>query len=382
MRKEAANGRLSDSPIIRVTTYKGELYMKKRKLGLLTGTTLSAAAVLAACGGGSDESSGGGDGEETYEWTFVTEENEGQVQYEYAQEFASRMDEKTDGQVAIEPVEFGGLGSEVDQVEQLQQGAVEMAVVSPGFTGTMVEEGQVFSLQFLLPNAQEDVQQVLNESEALNDTLAARYEEEDIMPLSFWSEGAMQWTGNKAIESPDDFDGFQMRTQNSPLLQQTYREYGADPQVMSAGELYTALDNGTVDGQENPLFFIEASSYDEVQSHLMISNQNSYVAMTTVNPQFYNELPDDLKETFDETVTEMQDWVYDEQVEQNEQARETMTSESDIEQVELNEDQRAEFREVTMPMRDYYVEEVGGDAEEILTTLEDEIEEITGETVE
>ncbi|SFP51747.1 TRAP transporter substrate-binding protein DctP [Salibacterium halotolerans] len=369
--------------------------MKKSKFKWLLGTALSSSLVLTACGGGgSEESSGdsggdaggnsGGGGEEeaaggeTYEWRFVTEESQGQMQYEYASEFASRLEEKSDGQISIEVFEFGGLGTEVDQVGQLQSGAVEMAIISPGFTGTMVEEGQVFALQFLLPDNQEDVHQLLETSEALNEDLAALYEEQNIMPLSFFTEGFMQWTGNKKLVEPSDFEGFTMRTQNSPLIQQSYGQYGADATVMSAGDLYTGLQNGTVDGQENPIFFIADSSYHEVQDHMTISNHNSYVAMMTVNPGFYNGLPEEIQGMIDETVEEMRDVGFDIQDELNSKLLSDIKNNEDTptEVTELTSEQRDAFRELAMPMRDYYRENAGDQAGAILDKLESEIAEI------
>ncbi|MDQ0298423.1 tripartite ATP-independent transporter DctP family solute receptor [Salibacterium salarium] len=380
--------------------------MRKNKFSWLISTALMSSLVLAACGGGETEEGGGdsedeggseGDNaeesededtaedtaeiEESYNWTFVTEENEGQMQYEYAQELADRLNEKSGGQITMDVFEFGQLGTEVDQVEQLQSGAVEFAIVSPGFTGTMVEEGQVFALQFLLPEDQEQVHELLNTSEALNEDLAALYEEEDILPLSFFTEGFMQWTGSSEITEPADFDGFTMRTQDSPLIQQTYEEYGADPSVMSAGDLYTALQNGTVDGQENPIFFIADSSYHEVQDYMTISNHNSYVAMTTVNPDFYNGLPENVQSLIDETVDEMRDVGFDMQDELNSSLLSDIEDNEDTptEVTELSSEQREEFRELATPMRDFYRDNAGDEAGAILDKLETEIEEITGE---
>ncbi|MGY4689095.1 TRAP transporter substrate-binding protein DctP [Salibacterium sp. K-3] len=371
--------------------------MKKGKFKWLLGTALSSSLVLAACGGGGTDEGGGDSGEdsggdsggsgeeaadgETYDWRFVTEESEGQMQYEYASEFADRLEEKSDGQISIEVFEFGGLGTEVDQVGQLQSGAVEMAIISPGFTGTMVEEGQVFALQFLLPDNQEDVHELLESSEALNEDLAGLYEEESIMPLSFFTEGFMQWTGSSELIEPSDFEGFTMRTQDSPLIQQSYERYGADATVMSAGDLYTGLQNGTVDGQENPIFFIADSSYHEVQDYMTISNHNSYVAMMTVNPDFYNGLPDEIQGMIDETVEEMRDVGFEMQDELNNQLLSDIEDNEDTptEVTELTSEQRDAFRELAMPMRDFYRENAGDEAGAILDKLETEIEEITGE---
>lgn len=339
--------------------------------------------VLAACGGNGegDGNANGGEGDgQTYNWKFVTEEVDGQVQYEYAEEFAKRMNEKSDGAVNIDVYEFGGLGSETDQVEQLQNGAVEMAVMSPGFTGNMVKEGQIFALHFLFPDSVEKTQQILNDSEALNTDLREKYEEHSISPLSYWTEGAMQWTSsNTKLQEPSDFSNFKMRTQTSPLILESYKAYDADPTPMSWSELYTALDRGTVEGQENPIFFIGDASFHEVQDYMTVSNHNNYVAMTTVNTEWYEGLNDEMKTMVDETVTEMQEWVFEEQKAQNEKWLEEIKNneENPTEIVELTEEQRDMFKEKAMPVRDFYRNEVSTVDGKILDKLQEEIKSAT-----
>ncbi|MDL4842048.1 DctP family TRAP transporter solute-binding subunit [Aquibacillus rhizosphaerae] len=339
--------------------------------------------LLVACGGDeeTEEDTGTTDGEEASgieedTWRFITEETQGQVQFVYAEEFAKRISEKTDGAITVEPYEYGGLGSEVDQVKQLQDGAVELAVMSPGFTGNMVMEGQIFALHFLFPDSVETTQEILNTSEALNTDLVERYEAHDITPLSFWTEGAMQWTSNVGIDEPADFDGLKMRVQESPLMMKSYEAYDASPQALSWSELYTGLDRGTVEGQENPIFFIYDAAFHEVQDTMTVSNHNNYVAMTTVNTEWYSDLSDELKTIVDDTVEEMQDWVFEEQDRQNSEFLTEMENDTEnpTEIIELTEDQRAAFRELAIPVRDYYREEVSEVDGAILDKLQEEID--------
>ncbi|WP_277674276.1 TRAP transporter substrate-binding protein DctP [Piscibacillus halophilus] len=375
-----------------------------KKLLVMLIAILSLGFFLAACGGGdSEESTGGeeanggeesneesegessegsGDGEfEEQEWQFVTEELQGEVQYEYAAEFASRIEEKTDGAITVEPLEYGALGSEVDQAQLLQQGGVEMAVMSPGFTGGQVPDGQIFSLHYFFPADPELTQEVLTNSEALNTDLRAKYEEHNISPLSFWTEGSMAWTSNVGIESPSDWEGLNMRVQESPLMRETYDAYGATVQSLSWGELYTALDRETVDAQENPLFFIESASFHEVQDTVTISNHNNYIAMTTVNTDWYNGLSDGEKDLIDETVAEMQEWVFDEQKQQNEAGLQAIEedTENPTEIIRLTDEQIAEFKEAAEPVHEFYRNEVEGIDPDLYDKLKEEIAEITGE---
>ncbi|MBU9712575.1 DctP family TRAP transporter solute-binding subunit [Evansella tamaricis] len=372
---------------------------KSKKRNFLVSAVLSLSLILAACGGDDDGTTddGNGDvngdttGEDTtetdegadeakspeYHWDFVTEEYQGQVQYEYAAEFARRMAEKSDGRVDITVYEFGGLGDEVDQVEQLQLGFTEFGIVSPGFTGTMVEEAQLFALHFLFPDDVALTQEILDSSEALNVHLREKYEEHNMTPLAYFTEGPMQWTSNGLpLTTPDDFDGFKMRIQQSPLISQSYEVYGADPTPMSWGELYTSLDQGVVDGQENPIFFIEDAGFHEVQDYMTISNHNNYVAMTVVNTDFYNGLPEDIQGMIDETVAELRDWVFDLQDQMNSDLLTAMeeSEEHPTEIYNLTEDERQAFRDLAMPVRDFFRENYGDDAGRILDLLEEEIE--------
>ncbi|ADU31637.1 DctP family TRAP transporter solute-binding subunit [Evansella cellulosilytica] len=369
-----------------------------KKKGLLVSAVLSASLILAACGDDTDEVDGNGDaGEEPdttetdesdeddtadegtateaeYQWDFVTEEMQGEVQYEYAAEFARRLEEKSDGAIEMTVYEYGGLGDGVDQAEQLMMGSTEFGIVSPGFTGTMVEEAQVFALHFLFPDDIELTQEILNTSEALNVHLREKYEEWDMTPLAYWTEGAMQWTGSSPLRTPEDFDGFQIRVQNSPLIINSYEAYDASPTPMDWGELYTGLDQGVVDGQENPIFFIYSAGFHEVQDHMTISNHNNYVAMTVVNTQFYNSLPEDIQALIDETVEEMREVGFALQDEQNQENLDLIEEEGGTEVYTLSEDERQAFRDLAMPIRDYFRENNGEDAGRILDLLEEEIE--------
>lgn len=369
------------------------MFLRKKSF-LLFCFTLVLAMILVACGEGETESNNNGDlgqdqndanvdgaegeatgSDEVYNWNFITEEYEGQVQYEYAAKFAEILKEKSDGRINIEVHEYGVM-SEDSQVTLLQSGGVEFAIISPGFTGTMVREGQLFALHFLFTDDMELNQQILNTSEALNVHLTEKYESFNITPLAYWTEGAMQWTGNSELRTPEDFQGFKMRTQSSPLILRSYEAYGASPTEMSWGELYTSLQLGVVEGQENPIFFIEDAKFHEVQDYMTISEHNIYVAMTTVNTQFFNGLPAEIQDMILETVEEMRPVAYEMQERMNDEMLDSIINNDThpTEVIELTPEEREAFRELAIPVRDFFIEDVGEDAEKILNLLIEEIE--------
>lgn len=341
---------------------------------LLLVSVLVFSLMMAAC----NSDTTGSEGEETYNWKFVTEEQQGQVQYEYAEEFANRLYEKSDGKINIEVYEFGGLGSEVNQVELLQSGGVEFAIVSPGFTGTMVKEGQLFALHFLFTDDMKLNQKILDESEALNIHLTEKYEQYNIKPLAYWTEGAMQWTGDRPLTTPADFEGFKMRTQTSPLILRSYEAYGASPIELSWGELYTSLQQGVVQGQENPIFFIEDAKFHEVQDYMMISRHNIYVAMTTVNTDFFANLQSDIQDLILETVEEMRPVAFEMQEKMNKELLGSIENNDrhPTEVIELTSEEREAFRQKALPVRDFFIDEVGEDGKKILEMLIEEIDAV------
>ena len=201
-----------------------------------------------------------------YEWRMVHEEYTNDMQDVYCKEFAELLHEKSDGRINLQIYQVGQIGNALQGCEILQNGGVEFAMISPGNTGTVVPENQLFSLHFLFPQDMDKTQKVLKESVALNEMLAEKYLEKNIMPLSFWTEGAMQWTANKPLTSPDDFKGLKFRTMQSPMILAAYEAYGANPTPMSYTEVYSGLQLNMI----------------EVQDYLIEANSNLFITATCV----------------------------------------------------------------------------------------------------
>src|SRR5699024_5221481 len=222
---------------------------------------------------------------------------------------------------------------------------------------------------------------VLTNSEALNTDLRAKYEEHNITPLAYWTEGRMFWTSNTKITDPSDWEGLKQRVQASPLMQKTYDAYGATVQNISWGELYTALERGTVDAQENPVFFINSADFYQVQDYLIDSRHNNYIAMTTVSTSWYEGLNDQTQQLIDETVAEMQDWIFEEQTRQNEEGLQAIKDDTEYptEVIEFGEEEINAFKEVAEPIHEQYRNGELTEQEidkELFDKLQSEIEEV------
>jgi tripartite ATP-independent transporter DctP family solute receptor len=357
--------------------------MKKKALAVIAVSVL-AASLISGCGTssksaantGASGSSQAADSQQTYTWRMAHEEYDGDMQDVYCKEFAEKLKEKSNGRIDLEIYPVGQIGDALQQCELLQNGGLEFAMISPGNTGTVVPENQLFSLHFLFPEDMTKTQEVLKNSEALNDMLNKKYMEKKIQPLSYWTEGAMQWTSNKPLHSPDDFKGLKFRTMQSPMIIAAYEAYGANPTPMSYTEVYSGLQLNMIEGEENPISAIYTSKFHEVQKYLTEANSNLYITVTCVNPDFFAGLPKDIQQIILDTIDEMRPRSFEIQQELNDAALDKIKASSDIKIEKLTDEEREAFKEKAMTAYDKYKDIVGDDGAQILDKLREEVADV------
>jgi C4-dicarboxylate-binding protein DctP len=355
--------------------------LKLKKLSLLS-TILILALVSAACGSTKNTSSSTSTGSatssgdaETVTIRFAHEEGEQDLQGLYVTKFKELIEAREDVNIDVEIFPVGTLGTDLGIAEQLQQGAIQMAISSPGTTGNLVPEAQFVALKFLFSDDMEVNNYVLNNSKALNDTLADQYLNHNMKVLHFWQEGFNSWTSNKPITTPADFKGFKMRTQTSPLMVKSYEVWDANPTALDWSEVFSGIQLGTIDGQENPDFWIHASGVYELQEHLIVSAHSIYITSTVVNKDFYEKQSPEVQKAISETIDELR--VYASEIERdlNVKALNAMKESGKTDVITLSEEQRAEFRATSESTYQDYVDLAGGKSQEIIDQLIKEIEE-------
>lgn len=348
--------------------------MKKTIASILALLLLS--TLLVGCGGGPSTTNNNNSEQETYHWRFAHEENNGSIQDVYVKEFVKRLEEKSNGRIKIDVYPVGQIGDATQQAELLQNGGLEFAMVSPGNTGTLVPENQLFSLHFLFSDNMDVNREVFKTSKALNEMLNEKYLEKNIKVLAYWTEGSMEWTSSRPVNTPDKWMGLKMRTMPSPMIVASYEAYGANPTPVPYMEVYSGLQLNMIEGQENPLSAIEEMKFYEVQDYLTLGSASLYVTATCVNPDFFNGLPEDIQQMILDTANELQDFSFQVQEELNGGALDKIKEKSDINVVTLTEEERALFKEASRKAYDKYVEMVGADGEAILNKLMEEIAEV------
>lgn len=186
-----------------------------------------------------------------------------------AVKFADLVKEKSDGKMKVMVFASGTLGGDTQVISSLQGGTVDMTLVTPGLL-TGIEKGfGAYGMPFLFQNADE-VDAVLDGP--VGQELLKRLPAQGIIGLGYWDHGFRHATNSKrSINNLEDFQGLKLRVQQIPTAIETFNRLGANPVPMSFTELYTAMETGTVDGQENPLAAIETSKFYEVQKYLSLT---------------------------------------------------------------------------------------------------------------
>ncbi|MEB3733192.1 TRAP transporter substrate-binding protein DctP [Halopseudomonas pachastrellae] len=312
---------------------------------------------------------------ETETWGFALEEIDGSVQYEYGAKFAELIKEKTDGAVEVKLYPYGQLGGLTDIYDQVQSGAVQFAFGS-GFLGGTVPESQLFSLNFVLTDDEKTNTEILNDPAfRKNEDLVASYRDRGLQPLAIVPEGWQVWSANKAVRTPEDFDGLAIRTMDNRLLRETYSAYGADPTTMEYGELFSGMQLGQLDGNIQPVFAHQEMDFYKVQDYLIFANQAQFIATFMANSEWYDGLSQERKDVVEEAVVELVPWIHDVQTRLNTERLDIITENSDIELLYLTAEEREAFRERSLPVRDVFAEMVGERGTRLMNTLIEQVEQ-------
>ncbi|MGD9136143.1 MAG: DctP family TRAP transporter solute-binding subunit [Desulfobacterales bacterium] len=187
-----------------------------------------------------------------------------------AQEFARLVEEATKGEVVIKVYGGGRLGKgERELLEGLQLGTIDMAVTATGPMSNFSEDMGVVDLPFLF-TSNEHVDKVLDGP--IGRSLLDGVEKAGIKGLAFFENGFRNFTNSKrSLLTPKDFAGLKFRTMENPVHLASVRQLGAQAVPMSWGEVYTSLQTGVIDGQENPVAIVSAFKLSEVQKYLSLT---------------------------------------------------------------------------------------------------------------
>lgn len=169
-------------------------------------------------------------------------------------------------------------------------------------------------------------------------------------------------TKNTPVHTPADLKGLSVRTQENPIHVAAFKCWGANPTPMAFSELFTALQQGTVDAQENPIVTMASSRFYEVQNYLILSGHFANVGIQAINSDFINSLDDEDRELFLEVMDEVAVKVADGMNDMDESYLE-VSKEHGMEVIELTTEEKNQFIEMVEPVYDLYINQYGGSRE-------------------
>ncbi|MBD1378932.1 DctP family TRAP transporter solute-binding subunit [Bacillus sp. IB182487] len=222
--------------------------------------------------------------------------SESSTWYKGAMHFAKEVEEKTNGRIKTKVYanEQLSAGDSAKGVEMLLKGSTDLSYHSPIIYSVFEKRLGVISAPFLFKNLEEADKKMKGEGgEALKKILL----ENGIEPLGFGESGFRQVTNNvRPIKNPEDIENLKIRIPGIKMFSDLWRELGADPTTMAFSEVFTALQQGTIDGQENPIDVIKSSKLEEVQKYISMWNYSYDPLIFGMNKEKFDSMhPDDQK---------------------------------------------------------------------------------------
>ncbi len=253
----------------------------------------------------------------------------------------SRVNEEMNGSACMEIFPNSSLYNDDQALEALLQGDLQMAAPSLSKFEKFTKQFRIFDLPFMFGNIEAvDAFQASETGQAMKNSMARR----GLVGLEFWHNGLKQISANRPLLTPEDAQGLKFRVQQSDVLVAQMEALGASPQPMAFSEVYGALQQGVVDGQENTWSNIYGKKFFEVQDGITESNHGiiDYLVVTSVD--WWEGLPDELRTQLTTILREVTETRNGEAFAVNQQARQAII------------DAGGTVRQLTPEQRDAWVE--------------------------
>ncbi|MBG9653985.1 C4-dicarboxylate ABC transporter [Cytobacillus firmus] len=319
--------------------------------------------ALAACGNSEKtEGSGGGaesDGvqELTIKIAHVVAENT--PKHQGALKMKEVIEKESDGKIKVQVYPNSSLFGDKDEYQNLVANNVQFILPDmsklvgndPGFN--------IPAMPFLFES--DEAANAFWDGEK-GQEIFKRLEKDGVLGKAMWPNGAKHMTNDKkAIKKPEDLDGMKIRTQGGQLLEAIYAELGAGSASIPFGELYTALQQGTVDGQENTFSNIESKKFDEVQKYMTIMGHTRVDYALLTNTKFWDGLNDETKAIVQKGVDEGTKLARESAKKLNDDALAKLKENGQVEINELSDAEIEEFKKTLEPIYNEWAEKIGKD---------------------
>lgn len=271
--------------------------------------------------------------------------------------FKKLVEERTGGKYTVKIFPSNQLGTDKETAEMLQVASVEAALIPTAKLSVFAPALQLPDLPFIFPTR--EVCYKFLDSEVGMEILSA-LQKKGMTGVSFWESGFKQFTANKLLEKPEDFKGLKFRTMESPIILAQFKALGANPVPIDFGETYNALQQKTVDGQENPLVSITRMRFYEVQSNMAISNHGYLSYAFLFSKRWLSRQPKDMQKILVDTAREVAAFQREETVKREKGFIETIEK-AGCKVNYITPEQQKLFVEATRPVHKQFEKSIGVD---------------------
>jgi TRAP-type transport system periplasmic protein len=289
---------------------------------------------------------------------FAFQNQKGHPQAEGAQKFAELVAQKSGNKIQVKLFPGGTLGGDVQTVSALQGGTIEMTVLNAGILSSQVKAFAVYDLPFLFATPQEADAVVDGPfGKGLFDKLA----EKNLIGLAYWELGFRNVTNSKRpINKVEDIAGLKIRVIQSPIYIDMFSALGAAPTPMPFPEVYPALEQKAVDGQENPFTLIRTSKFYEVQKHLAVTRHVYNPQAVLVSKKLWDQLSAAEKKIIDDSADEATKFQRELSRKQSDEALAELKK-AGMQVTEFTPAEMQRLRDKVKPVVDKYSADVGAD---------------------
>ena len=269
--------------------------------------------------------------------------------------FAKLVSDKSGGELKIQVFPNSSLGDNTAMMEQLQFGSLDLMAPSVAALSGFTPSTAIFDLPYLFKN-EAAAEEVLDGP--LGDTVGKALEPQGFYLLGWMTQSWRHLTCNKEVTKPADVAGIKIRTMDSKYHMAHFNTLGASAIPMAMSELYTALQQGTIDAQENPYTNIVNSRFYEVQKYVVETGHIYDACPLIISTLTWKRLDDNQKKIIKEAAAEAVNWERKEVKKDDDLFREQVKK-SGTTVIVLTPEQRAEFRKAAQPVYDEFVKEQG-----------------------
>lgn len=309
--------------------------------------------TLAGCGG-KDSQSGSKD---TLTIKFSHVVAEATPKGKAALKFKELVEKNSNGKIQVQVFPSSSLYGDKEELEQLKANNVQF--IAPSVTKLVGFQPafQLVDMPFLFKNDQA-AYNFYNGPEGQK--LMKSLEPQGMLGLGWWPNGSKHFTNSKRpLKTPDDFKGLKFRTQSGGVLDAQFKALGAGSQTLAFAEVYTALNNKTVDGQENTFNNIDTQNYQDVQKYLTVSSHGRLDYVVLTNTTFWNSLSAENKKIIEEAMKEATVYATKLADEENKKSYEKLKSSGKMEFYYLTEEDRQKFIAALEPVYQAFTDKIG-----------------------